>query len=411
MPDATPNTALLLPPNRSALESALVQTLHTRGHPEAQISTLYRTDADTGISAELLPWLAWSQDVLAWPKGANETQQRDITRQSWALHRRMGTLAGLRDLAAIFGGQVTRAITPPARLFAAPALTVGERNAFLQRYPLLRLYRWRTVGQRQGAMLHRAYLDGGAYPLLSDAIHRILARAYVVRGGVETELTTTERTTTTEQRATRTVTEVTEAGRAGLHAFCAGHPRHLTHTDAARRIYRMQLAGSYERESDGIRRVAAMPGLAPMEVLYDEVAEPGRAAGLFAGQSLGAGALRESSARDRLYRQLHLFDADIAVVARTASLHMNQGLLGMPAHHAQLDLRIQGKALAKRSGRFVQGHLVTSTHDTLRQCMEAMRSVARVSDRIQINTAISRQSTAGEQHFAGAIAAGNWTEN
>ena len=36
MPEAT-LAALLLPPNRSALESAVVQALHTRTHPERTI--------------------------------------------------------------------------------------------------------------------------------------------------------------------------------------------------------------------------------------------------------------------------------------------------------------------------------------------------------------------------------------
>ena len=128
--------ALLLPPNRSALESAVVDALHTLEHPERLLSTLYNPDA---IAAPLLPWLAWGRDVLAWPSDADETQRRQLTARSWHLHRRMGTLSGLRELAAVFGGTITKAITPPAKLFAAPALTVAERNAFVARYPQLRI--------------------------------------------------------------------------------------------------------------------------------------------------------------------------------------------------------------------------------------------------------------------------------
>ena len=64
MPEAT-LAALLLPPNRSALESAVVQALHTRTHPERTIATLHQPAAAGGIAAPLLPWLAWGVDVLA----------------------------------------------------------------------------------------------------------------------------------------------------------------------------------------------------------------------------------------------------------------------------------------------------------------------------------------------------------
>ena len=158
--------SLLLPPNRSALESAVVDALHTLEHPERLLSTLYNPDA---VAAPQLPWLAWGRDVLAWPSDADETQRRQLTARSWHLHRRMGTLSGLRELAAVFGGTITKAITPPAKLYAAPALTVAERNAFVARYPQLRIYRHRVEGVRQGAMLQGEFL-GAAFPAVSDAV-------------------------------------------------------------------------------------------------------------------------------------------------------------------------------------------------------------------------------------------------
>ena len=48
-----PDVRLLLPPNRSALESAVVQALHTQEHPERTLTTLYRADT---LDAQLLPW-------------------------------------------------------------------------------------------------------------------------------------------------------------------------------------------------------------------------------------------------------------------------------------------------------------------------------------------------------------------
>lgn len=398
--------SLLLPPNRSALESAVVDALHTLEHPERLLSTLYNPDA---VAAPLLPWLAWGRDVLAWPSDADETQRRQLTARSWHLHRRMGTLSGLRELAAVFGGTITKAITPPAKLYAAPALTVAERNAFVSRYPQLRIYRHRVEGVRQGAMLQGAFL-GAAFPAVSDAVLRVLPRVYRWNAGQEMELTAVERTTTSATGEAITITEVREGGRAGHLAFVGTRPRFLATSTAAQRMYRLRLTQDYTASRDTVHRTLAQPGLEPIEMRFDDVAQAGHAAGVFMGCAL-RGALRKSTARDRLYQRLYLFDPSVAVLARTAGLHLNQGRLGMPAHHAELDLRVRGKVNPKAAGRFVQGHLLAQPQAVLAKCLESMRAAARASDRIAINTTVSRQSTAGEQHFAGAIVAGEWTQN
>jgi len=398
--------AMLLPPNRSPLESAVVDALHTLEHPERTLSTLYDPGA---IAAPLLPWLAWGQDVLAWPREADETQRRQLTARSWHLHRRMGTLSGLRELAAVFGGSITKAITPPAKLYAAPALTVAERNAFVARYPQLRIYRHRVEGRRLGAMLHGAFL-GAAYPAVSDAVLRVLPRVYRWNAGHEVELTAVERTTTSATGEAVTVTEVREGGQAGHLAFVGGRPRFLATSNAGQRMYRLRLTQDYTASRDAVHRTLAQPGLEPIDMRFDDIAQAGHAAGVFAGCVL-RGALRKSTARDRLYQRLYLFDPAVSVLARTAGLHLNQGRLGMPAHHAEIDLRVRGKVSPKAAGRFVQGHLIATPQAVLAKCLESMRAVARASDRIAINTTVSRQSTAGEQHFAGAIVAGEWTQN
>lgn len=224
---------------------------------------------------------------------------------------------------------------------------------------------------------------------------RILPRAYLWRDGAEVELTAVEWTTTSATRQAETVTEVRAPGQATRLAFCALYPRHLAKSNAASRIYRVKLAETYQEDRDAVRRTAVQPGLSTIDVHYDQIAMPGQAVGLFAGQLL-TGQLRASTARDRLYQRLYLFDPEVAVGRRTAGLHLNQGRLSMPAFHAELSVRISGRIQPTAVWRFIHGHLVAQPQDNLGDCLEAMRDVARGADRIAIDTAINRPATAGE---------------
>lgn len=421
MPDTPATTqapglaARLLPPNRTPLESAVVRAVHATDHPERTLATLYQARGERAVAAPLLPWLAWSVDVLAWPRQADETLRRTLAARSWGMHRRMGTLAGLREIAAVFRGEIQRAITPPAKVFAAPSLTRAERNAFVARYPQLRIYRWRTVGERQGAMLASSYL-GRAWPLTSDAVARIAPRAYLWQDGAETELAVTERVSTTTTRQAQAVTEVRAAGRAGPQAFLHAlpHPaRFPGRSSAAQRIYRLRLAQTYQdRAEQVLRRELLHPGLAPIDVRRDEVAVPGQATGLFLG---GAPAARPcthpSTARDRLFQRLYLFDPDIEVRHRRASLHLGAGArLGMPPHHAELRLVLTSKGVRQATGRYVRGHLVATDKTRLNDCLASLRDVARASDRIDIDTHIRKPAAAGVSALAGELIAGQWVD-
>lgn len=414
MPDTQAPTLAprLLPPNRTPLESAVVRALHATDHPERTLATLYQARGERAVAAPLLPWLAWSVDVLAWPRQAHETQQRNLAARSWHLHRQQGTLAGFKALAEVFGGQITRAITPPAKVYAAPALTRAERETFVARYPQLRIYRHRTVGQRQGAMLARCHL-GAAWLLASDAVLRLMPRAALWRAGVETPLSVAERVTTTGQRVARTVTEVAAPGQAGALAFVARHPRYPARSTAAARLYRVVLAQSYADPTERVlRRELLRPDLAPIDVRPDDVAEPGTAQGvLLDAAPVARRHLVASTARDRLYQRLYLFDPEVQITHRRASLYAGAGRLGMPAHHAELRLRLEGQAHPQAVRRHVHGHLVTRDHTVLQDCLASLRDIARASDRIAIDTTTRAPATAGGAALAGALLAGAWTDH
>jgi hypothetical protein len=389
-------------PRATPLERAVESAAATGLTPNA-LRTLYRP-AD--IAAPLLPWLAWGENVPVWP--ADEAERRAVVAESWRLHRLRGTLGGLRAITRYVGVDITRAITPPAKAYASPALTRAERNAFVARYPQLRIYRHRTAGQRVG--LHAGDCLGRHPPAQSDALLRILPRAYLWRDGVEAELTVIERTTVSTSRVAEssTVTEVAIPGAAGRLAFAGRHPHYLTVTEAPRRFYRVALRQAYQDSADALRRVAATPGLMPIDVRPDAVAQTGTAHGVHAGQFV-ARHLTPSDAADRIYQRLYLHDPDIDVHHRTATLHLNAGRLGMPPHHAELSVRIPGARHPLAAWRYVRGHLVATDKSRLTDCIEALRWMARASDRIALNTTVKSPATAGETVISGAILAGQWT--
>lgn len=397
--------ATLLPANATPLERALEQTLAQAtlaSDPAEAIVPAYRPQA---IPERLLPWLAWAFDVPLWP--AEPAERRGIVSGSWRLHRLRGTLGGLKSIAHYAGAEVIQAITPPAKSYVGPALTRAQRNAFVARYPQLRIYRHRTQGQRIG--LHCGDPLGRWLPVQTDALVRIAPRAYLYKDGTETELTVLERKTETRTATAQssTVTEVSIPGAAGRLSFVARFPGYLTVTEAARRFYRLRLRQTYQDSRETLRKHIALPGLAPIDIHPDAIAQTGQATGVHAGQFV-ARSMLASTAGDRLYQRLYLFDPDVEVIRRSATLNLNAGRLGMPAHHAELALRVPGQRHKLATGSFVRGHLLACEHARLKHSLQALRQMARASDRISINTAIERPALAGQSVLAGAVVAGQW---
>ena len=360
--------------------------------------------------SDVLPHMAARFHVLhtvAWRRSGNDKAKRGLIKAATRRHQIKGTLAGLKLAAADAGCQVVRAITPPAKVFPSPALTVAEHNAFVAKYPQLRIYRHRTVGRRVG--LHCGDTLGRWMPVHSDALLRIMPRAYLFRAGGETELAVIERTVTTAaaEAETVTVTEAAIPGAAGRLSFAGAHPRFLTVTEAARRFYRVVLRQPYIDSVETLRRETTHPGLDPIDVRPDAVAQTGQATGVHAGRFV-ARYLTPSTARDRIYQRLYLFDPEVEVGRRTATLHLNAGRLGMPPHHAEVAVRITDMASPLAAGRYVYGHLVATAKTKLADCLEAMRDMARGSDRIAIDTHIKRPATAGSTVVAGRVLAGAW---
>lgn len=362
------------------------------------------------VQEDALPHLAAQFHMLsgvAWRRCQAADERRGLIMDAVRRHGIKGTLAGFKQAATDAGSQLVRAIVPPAKIFAGSSMTVAERNAFVERYPQLRIYPQRLAGTRVGAMIEALFLGVAIHPVATDAALRLAPQAYLYRDGVETPLQAMERSIVTSEATAVAVTEVCKPGQAGKLGFCGRPALWTARSDAAARLYRLTLDVPYMAQSETLRMVTVSAGLAPITVRYDWIAGIGEARGVHAGRYV-TGHLAGSTARERIYRRYWLFDPEIDVTRRAATMHCNAGRLGMPPHHAEIAVRITGQSHARAAGRHVHGYICATGKSGLADTLEAMRQVMRASDVIDIDTAVIKPLTAGNQHFAGGTIAGSW---
>lgn len=91
----------LLPPNATALEKALANTMATV-LDQVQLRAREVWDMDTCPTA-LLPWLAWTYGVDAWDDQWTEEQKRRVIKSSVAVHRYKGTIGAVKDAIGALG--------------------------------------------------------------------------------------------------------------------------------------------------------------------------------------------------------------------------------------------------------------------------------------------------------------------
>ncbi|WP_309866464.1 phage tail protein I [Luteibacter sp. 1214] len=93
----------LLPANATELERALEQVGLSLLDLPVAIDTLWNPDT---ISADLLPWLAWSLSVDSWKPYWSEVVKRNRVKSAIDIARRKGTAKAVRDVVESFGGHV-----------------------------------------------------------------------------------------------------------------------------------------------------------------------------------------------------------------------------------------------------------------------------------------------------------------
>lgn len=96
----------LLPPNATPQERALSASVSRLAAIPAAVRQVWNADT---CPVALLPWLAWAVSVDVWDASWSEQQKRDTIKNSLLVHKRKGTIGGVREALAALG--VTTQIT------------------------------------------------------------------------------------------------------------------------------------------------------------------------------------------------------------------------------------------------------------------------------------------------------------
>ena len=365
------------------------------------------------VPAAALPLLAEQFHVgglEGWDWVTTEAQRRQLILDSIADHRLKGTLAGLRRAGGRAGLSIVRAVTPPAKVYLAPTLTKGERDAWLARYPQLRLYRYRTRGQRlaPGWYCNAAFVGGRHYPTVTDAVLRLGWRSFARSAdGVETPITTLVREIVRPQAEAQLDLAIRRPGAAGFGTYPTRLiPRaFLVTQDGGGRLFNITLTTPYLDFDESLHQHAARPGLGLIDIRYAVTAERGEAHGAHLGAWV-AGYLADNGARDRLYRRFHLFDPAVPLTPRGKSLHVGAMKLGMPAFTAELRTALPGRASPRLTGRFCAGYLAPRAPSRLEPAAATLRLAVAARDRVWLDTHDRQVLASGGGVLAGRYRAG-----
>ena len=365
------------------------------------------------VSASALPHLSDQFHVMGlegWDLVSTDEERRSLIKTAIAYHRLKGTLAGIRWAGSRAGARILRAITPPAKVYLAPTLTRAERDAFLARYPQLRLYRYRSRGERipNGWYCGASFVAGVNYPTVTDAILRIGWRAFVWQtGGTEQPVATLVREIHREQADAQLNVAIRKPGSAGFGTYPTRLiPRsYLVQNSAAGRLFNVTLSTPYVDFDESLHTHAVRPGLDPVDIRYTQVAQRWVEHGVMFRRYV-SGHLVDNGSRDRLYRRFHLFDPAIPLPRRGKSTHVGQMKLGMPAYTAELRTSIPGTAAPRQFWRWCAGYWTMPRVSRLETARQAMSLAGAMRDRVWIDSNAYKTVRSGHATKAGAYLAG-----
>lgn len=396
--------ASLHPPNATPQARRVEQATAWDLDPNT-LRTLYDPER---IPADLLPWLAWGENVPVWPE--SEQAQRDIIARSRRLHGLIGTAAGLRAGARLAASEVTRLTTPPAKTFLG-YWDAQSRRDWLAAMPQMRIYPQRERAPAQGLMLNHDHLGHSAAPALrSDAVFRATSRTTLWRpDGTETELTTRE-WQRSEASGNATLEVAQRSQSAALHCgqFTGGYPARY---NARQRLYRIDQQGyRYGTATLSIRTTTASltPLSTDVEIVSERAPRPGAQ---LSGLPIGGLHLCRLDSATRYYRRSYLHDPEVQGRTTKSPAHLGATRLGMPPFNVEARVRVP----ARRSATLhLNGH-VGALHPAGRHAeqhmaptLDAMAWMRAEADKILIDTRhtsplLARQTLTAGDYTAGQI--------
>ena len=421
MSEAMPRQTLL-PPNHTLFEEAADLTGARIDELPVAIPKLVRP---YDIPSTHLAWLAWGLSVDLWEKEWGQEKHRVLTARSLPMHARKGTQASIAEHIRIMGADPRRFIVPPAKTFMMEVFTEEERQAFLDRFPQLRVYPFVARGTYRFAHFTsaafgrtKAFLDASCIKDVG-AWSRYIRAAKLWDQGEETTLSI--RAVTHESVGTFHAAEYDEVvlgpkPTAAMHLDAPPRAREFLVDDfgVAQRLIRIPRDASYSYRLGRETYTTTWPNAELIDVRPQMVAEPhpGQPGVLYATQRqfiLGKHLPPTISWR-YIYERWHIHDPDRIPDVRVRSTHLGYTRLGMPPFHAEIRTRISGKQAPRTAGLFVNGHLMTGNRKPIRDVREAVRVSQSLRDKILLDTKTFRFPRAGDRLKLGTVRIGTFIE-
>jgi hypothetical protein len=410
----------LLPPNHTAFEEAFDLTGARIDELPVEIPKLVRP---WEIPPAHLPWLAWGLSVDLWEPDWTQEKHRTLAARALPMHARKGTQASITEHIRIMGAEPRRFIVPPAKTYLMEGFTEEERQAFLARFPQLRIYPFVARGTyRYGHFTSAAFGRSKAF-LDASCIKDVGAWSRYVR---------TAKLWDRGEETTLTIRAVTPEGVGRFYAaefdevILGAKPTRALHLDTppkakaflvddfgvAQRFIRISRDASYSYRLGRETYTTAWPNADLVDVRPQSMAErhQGQPGALYAtGRQFIAGKhLPPTIAWQHIYERWHIHDPDRVPDVRIRSTHLGYTRLGMPPFHAEIRTRIAGTQSPRTAGLFVTGYLMTGDRRPIGRIREAVRVSKSLRDRILLDTKTFRFPRAGDRLRFGTVTLGRY---
>jgi hypothetical protein len=412
----------LLPPNHTAFEKAFDLTGARIDELAVDIPELVRP---WEIPATHLAWLAWGLSVDLWEKEWSEDTHRTLAARSLPMHARKGTQASIAEHIRIMGADPRRFIVPPAKTFMMEGFTEEERQAFLARFPQLRIYPFVTRGTYQFAHFTSAAFGRSKAFLDASNIKDVGAWSRFIR---------TAKLWDRGEETTLTIRAVTPEGVGRFHAAAfdevvlGAKPTRALHLDAppkaraflvddfgvAQRLIRIPRDASYSYRLGRETYTTTWPDADLIDVRPQHIAEQheGQPTALYAArrQFIQGKHLPPTISWRFIYERWHVHDPARVPDVRIRSTHLGFTRLGMPPYHAEIRTRIKGRLAPRTAGPFVNGYLMTGDRRPIGRVREAVRVSKSLRDRVLLDTRTWRFPRAGDRLKVGTVTLGRFIE-
>ena len=413
----------LLPPNHTAFEEAFDLTGARIAEIRVEIRQLVRPRE---IPSSHLPWLAWGLSVDLWEQDWGQEKHRNLAARALPMHARKGTQSSIAEHIRIMGADPRRFIVPPAKTYLMEALAAEERDAYLARFPQLRVYPFVARGTYRFA-----HFTSAAF----GRAQAFIGACYVKDVGAWSRYLRTAKLWDRGEEATLTIRAVTpeNVGSYGASAFdevvLGAKPTRALHLNApprlrvfliddfgvAQRLIRIPRDASYEYRLGRETYTTAWPSADLVDVRPQSVSEQhdGQPGALYAAHSqfvLGK-YLPPTVAWRFIYERWHIHAPDRVPDVRIRSTHVGFTRLGMPSFHAEIRTRISGRQMPRTAGLFVNGYLMTGDRRPIGRVREAVRVSKSLRDRILLDTKTWRLPRAGDRLKAGTVSLGRFIES